>query len=536
MAKDEKGMREYVSEAWANEVVRNIFIYSFLAWSMKNIYDENVFTGYLFNLVDHHTGEVGVVAGVSGLTMVILAPSLGVISDKYGRIVLLRAGTVLGYLALSLMIYSITVDSYSAILCSQVLFGAYWACTTPTMDALLADWTDLGTRSKIYTARLMVMQLASTTGPLLSIFLFLYLGNTWDMKICRNVMYVGLVLFLIPATLLYFLFPKRFDDNRPAAATDQEVYAQLPAHSFHVPEEEGEGGVEMEMEMGVARRLQLEGEADDDRMPNEAKGGGEKEVVFSPIGATATAPPHDAKLTEDPALPSLAGGDGDFDEEKAEYCSPYCLRHILLVPAMISTYEIMTMLASGMTVKFFPIFFLHVLRLDPVHVQFIYLCSPLLTATAATFVTGFSKHYGRIEVTVAVRLTGITLLLLLACLTHLTEQAQRQHPEDAEATHTLWTLLMVAIFLMRTSIMNSTKPLTKSILMDFVPKNQRGKWNALQSVNVFSWAGSAVVGGYLIDKFDFAGIFVTTGLMQVCAIAPLLLVRSRVPMEQPSEK
>jgi len=531
MAKDEKGMREYVSEVWGNEVVRNIFIYSFLAWSMKNIYDENVFTGYLFNLVDHHTGEVGVVVGVSGLTMVTLAPGLGVISDKYGRIVLLRAGTVLGYLALSLMIYSVTVDSYSAILCSQVLFGAYWACTTPTMDALLADWTDPGTRSKIYTVRLMVMQLASTTGPLLSIFLFLYLGNTWDMGICRNVMYVGLVLFLVPATLLYFLFPKRFDDNKPAAATDREVYAQLPAHSLHVQEEDGEGGVEM----GAARGVQLEGKVNEDRMPDEAEEGGEKEVVFSPIRATA--PLHDAKLTKDLASQLLAGGDGGFDEMKAEYCSPYCLRHILLVPAMIATYEIMAMLASGMTVKFFPIFFLHVLRLDPTHVQFIYLCGPLLTATAAAFVTGFSKHYGRIEVTVAVRLTGITLLLLLACLTHLTEQWQKQHPEEAEeAPHTLWTLLMVAIFLMRTSIMNSTKPLTKSILMDFVPKNQRGKWNSLQSVNVFSWAGSAVAGGYLIDRFDFAGIFVTTGLMQVCAIAPLLLVRSRVPMEQPSEK
>ena len=120
MTTAEKSVRDYVSEVWANEVVRNIFIYSFLAWSMKNIYDENVFTGYLFNLVDHHNAEVGVVAGVSGLTMVILAPGLGVISDKYGRIVLLRAGTALGYLALSLMIYSITINSYSMILCRYV--------------------------------------------------------------------------------------------------------------------------------------------------------------------------------------------------------------------------------------------------------------------------------------------------------------------------------------------------------------------------------------------------------------------------------
>jgi len=530
----ERSTSEHI--VWSNEVVRNIFIYSFLAWSTKNIYDENVFTGYLFNLVDHHNAEVGFVAGVSGLTMVLLAPGLGVISDKYGRIVLLRAGTVLGFCALSLMMYAITIDSYDAILVVQCIFGAYWACTSPTMDALLADWTDAGTRSKIYTARLTVVQMASTVGPLLSIALFSFLGNAWDMDICRNVMYVGLTLFVIPASLLYFLFPQRFDNNgcesadrsKGGSSEGAAAYGHLPTQSSHAEDEEDSG-----VELSVARRLQLDGEEDDveasatdeDGVPEAERR--HAEAVFSPISGSISS--SSSSSSSNVALQVQVQANAEFDETTAEYCTPYCLRSVLWIPAMIACYEIVLMLASGMTVKFFPIFFLHVLRLDPIHVQFIYLCNPLLTATAAACMTRCSKKHGRIEVTVVVTVTGISMLMLLAYLTHLTEESQKANPGEVENTG--WTVLMIGIFLCRSSIMNSTKPLTKSILMDFVPKNQRGKWNALQSVNVFSWAGSAVIGGYLIDRFGFAGIFGATGLMQLCATIPLLLVRRHIPME-----
>ena len=53
---------------------------------------------------------------------------------------------------------------------------------------------------------------------------------------------------------------------------------------------------------------------------------------------------------------------------------------------------------------------------------------------------------------------------------------------------------IVAVFLVRTVMMNTTKPLTRSIVMDAVPKHQRGRWNGLESINAATWAGSAVMG------------------------------------------
>ena len=84
--------------------------------------------------------------------------------------------------------------------------------------------------------------------------------------------------------------------------------------------------------------------------------------------------------------------------------------------------------------------------------------------------------------------------------------------------------------------MNSTKPLTKSILMDFVPKHQRGRWQSLESVNMATWSGSAVLGGYLIDEYGFAGIFCATAVMQACAMIPLLKINHAVPMEGREQK
>ena len=67
----------------------------------------------------------------------------------------------------------------------------------------------------------------------------------------------------------------------------------------------------------------------------------------------------------------------DIEEKEQEQESVYCgisyLENILFVPAMIACSDIITGLASGMTVKFFPIFFTYVLKLDPVQVQMIYL-------------------------------------------------------------------------------------------------------------------------------------------------------------------
>ena len=53
----------------------------------------------------------------------------------------------------------------------------------------------------------------------------------------------------------------------------------------------------------------------------------------------------------------------------------------------------------------------------------------------------------------------------------------------------------VQVHLTRMAFANATRPLLRSILMDYVAKRHRGKINALESVRAMSWSGSAALGG-----------------------------------------
>ena len=60
--------------------------------------------------------------------------------------------------------------------------------------------------------------------------------------------------------------------------------------------------------------------------------------------------------------------------------------------------------------------------------------------------------------------------------------------------------------------------------MDAVPKNQRARWNSLESITRMTWSGSAFLGGFLTDRFGFRVCFLITAIVYSCATLPLLLL------------
>eukprot|EP00605_Chrysophyceae_sp_TOSAG23-4_P001161 GSChrysophyteH1.ASY1.ANO1.1269.1 assembled CDS len=467
-----------------NEVLRAIFLWLFITFSTRSVFDGNVFSAYLFTLVGRHNAEVGIAGGVTGMTGVLLAPVVGILSDKYGRIILLKSGAFLGYISIIMIFYGVIKDSYRIVLAAQIFYGSYIAVTNPTMDALLADSVESGTRSRVYTLKVMVLQIANSVGPLLSIALFLYFGNEWNMETIKIVVCVGLGLFAIPVTLLLSIL-----DNENA-------------------------------------NIEMKEKVSDDKF--------ESQTTLSPINDACSAAGEARSASDTEFMESSGSGavvkERESGDEETSYCKVPCMPccdNVLLVPAMISMSDVITGLASGMTVKFFPIFFLHVLQMDPIQVQTIYLISPFLIAFSAPILQGLSRKYGRILVTCCVKSLGVILLFAMAVLTIKVSK----HQPGA-----IWVWTIILIYLVRTALMNSTKPLTKSILMDFVPKHQRGRWQSLESVNMATWSGSAVLGGYLIDEYGFAGIFCATAVMQACAMIPLLKINHAVPMEGREQK
>jgi len=171
-------------------------------------------------------------------------------------------------------------------------------------------------------------------------------------------------------------------------------------------------------------------------------------------------------------------------------------------------------LASGMTIKFFPLFFENQCKLSPTFVSTIYVVSPLTIAVLAWIAQKISLKIGRVQVSTMFTTIGVSLLVTMSL-------------------RSLWehSAIIVPIFIVRTALMNATTPLVKSILMDYTSPEMRAKWSSLESVTGFGWSGSAVLGGILADNFGYGYTFVITAAMQFLSCLVLMLTLPIVRLE-----
>eukprot|EP00924_Labyrinthula_sp_SR-Ha-C_P004052 augustus_masked-scaffold_3-processed-gene-12.6-mRNA-1 protein AED:0.03 eAED:0.13 QI:0/-1/0/1/-1/1/1/0/434 len=170
------------------------------------------------------------------------------------------------------------------------------------------------------------------------------------------------------------------------------------------------------------------------------------------------------------------------------------------IPYVMLTSDILFALGSGMTIKFFPLFFMNEVKLSPSVVQVISILSRLLLMMFTTVAQKLSVHTGRVQIITMARLLGIAFLVLISFLVDY---------------HHYTRPVIVILYLFRTALMNCTYPLDESILMDNVKKDERSKWKSLESVTVFGWTGSAFIGGILADKFSYGFSFLITAAFQL---------------------
>ena len=77
-----------------------------------------------------------------------------------------------------------------------------------------------------------------------------------------------------------------------------------------------------------------------------------------------------------------------------------------------------------------------------------------------------------------------------------------------DATNFIFTCVPVlavdlTAWAVREGSINAVFGLKKSILMDHTPKQQRGRWNAVDSLQGGIWSAAAVLGGYLSHAFGY---------------------------------
>jgi MFS family permease len=170
--------------------------------------------------------------------------------------------------------------------------------------------------------------------------------------------------------------------------------------------------------------------------------------------------------------------------------------------------DLLAGLASGMTIKFFPLFFRDYTHLSPADVNTMAIFTTTLMICGSLASQKLSVIFGRVKVILVYRIIGISLLFVMALNKSIWDQ---------------WELI-VPIYVIRTMFMNCTAPLQKSILMDNCPKNVRGKWSAADSIVMFGWSGSAFIGGILADEYGYGHTFFFTAIIQFIGFLLLLML------------
>jgi len=434
---------------------------------------------------------VGDIEAVSGLASLLSALPVGYLADTLpgGRSVVLKCGgLLLGVTAVvnALLFEWIGTGGNSSekddsfvppphtelyLMIIMALWGVGGGIVNGPAQALFADSTPQGKRSQYYMYLFVCYEVASCLGPLVSIVLFQALGDEWDLEDLRIVMYVGLAMEVVNGILMMF-----FDDSK---ALDEQV---------------------------------IEGESNDDQGNNPP-----------PAIATTT-------TTEEPALDDEEQPDASDDnninnnQTIVDASAPLSqTKWAWTVPIIVFVHSLVFALGSGMTVKFFPLFFKDQVGMSPTQVQVVYLILPLVLAGCGGIGQTIASRgsLGRVGTALLFKIFGVSgLYSMVVFKEYLNKHA----------------LLLVPIYILRTALMNASYPLEESILMDYVPKNQRGRWKSLESIAAFGWCGSAALGGWTSDHAhgDYTYTFRITAAIQSLGILTWALLLPLVPRREDS--
>jgi hypothetical protein len=196
-------------------------------------------------------------------------------------------------------------------------------------------------------------------------------------------------------------------------------------------------------------------------------------------------------------------------------CGSKWMLHANFVPLVVAFTDITTSFAAGMSVRYFPIFFMKTLLLRPIHVQILYIVAPFGQIIMAHYAQKAGDRYGRAQTTFFFKLLGVALLFgMIFSYAYIAA-------EDMTILHRVG---ICVLYTLRTIFMNCTQGLTRSILMEAVPKEQRAKWSSLESLSTASWAASAYIGGILVARHSISLNFYVTAILQFCTTLPLIFL------------
>jgi len=218
-------------------------------------------------------------------------------------------------------------------------------------------------------------------------------------------------------------------------------------------------------------------------------------AFLTPVGSKICQLPNVDELQSSEQTPhSIRRNQGEAWLDEPVCCGQ---RRRFVVATSVNAFFIITLLANGMTSRYFTLYFTQVKKMSPAGICLLNGVCRLWIAIFAQAGKPLARILGRTNLVVILH-TGSALFTLGIYGGGLYEPS-------------LWAAYVS--YLMRFALLQTRDPLLYSITMDVVPQSQRSRWAALNSLRTLSFAASAVVGGYLADLYGYQFSFNVTVLL-----------------------
>lgn len=280
-------------------------------------------------------------------------------ADRFRRHSVLAAGGVVACVSIAFSCYAFLHESWWSVYlvskahasraracvltCSvpqiSLLWGVHAALTNAPLEALFADAVPPLRRSGIFAVKHSLLLFSSSLGPFLSVGLFYFMGDRWDPAVLERVLTIGTVLAIVPAISLFF-----FDDERAARDAQREL---AESQAAPVTAEREQARVVDGETASAAVELSTRTALDKDESSAPASGAEASIAVAATVGTASEGGPESR-------LASL------WRTLRSEAAVAYVLAGV----------DVVTAVGAGMTVQFFPVFFLEVAGLSPSEFSF----------------------------------------------------------------------------------------------------------------------------------------------------------------------
>jgi len=195
-------------------------------------------------------------------------------------------------------------------------------------------------------------------------------------------------------------------------------------------------------------------------------------------------------------------------------------RRGFVVAVSVNAFFILTLLANGMTSRYFSLYFTQIKKFSPAGLCLLNAVCRLWIALFAQVGKPLGRILGRSNLIVLLHV-GSSLFTLGIYGGGLFEPSM---------------IMACGSYLMRFALLQTRDPLLYSITMDCVPPSQRSRWAALNSLRTLSFAASAVLGGYLADMHGYQFSFNITVVALLCGLVVFLPTMIWFPRREGAER